>query len=362
MKPMQSLSNANLGSYHTFAIEQYCDHLVEVSTQQQLLDVYQSTEWRALPKLMLGKGSNMLFTERYKGVVVVSRLMGIEVRESESAYHLHVNGGEDWPALVKWCVEQGYDGLENLALIPGCSGSAPIQNIGAYGVEFKDICEYVDILCLESHQIKRLSAKECLFGYRDSIFKHQWYKKAVVIAVGLKLVKNWQPNIGYGPLKGFDKATVTAKQIFERVSQVRLEKLPNPEEVGNAGSFFKNPIVTQSHFESLQERFPEIVAYPAADEQGNPAMKVAAGWLIDQCGLKGAMVGGAQVHPNQALVIVNANNATADDVVLLAAKVRQAVFERYNIELEHEVRFMDATGETNLKAILQRKGLLETQE
>ncbi|MGF1721699.1 UDP-N-acetylmuramate dehydrogenase [Vibrio kyushuensis] len=361
MNPMQSLSNANLSSYHTFGIEQQCEQLIEVSSILELKEAYQAAKWLPLPKLVLGKGSNMLFTERYEGVVIVNGLKGIEVNETRDDYCLHVNGGEDWPSLVKWSVEQGYNGLENLALIPGCAGSAPIQNIGAYGVEFKDICDYVDVLCLDSFEVKRLTNQECLFGYRDSIFKHQLYQKVIVVAVGLKLAKQWKPNIGYGPLKAFDEATVTSKEVFDCVCQVRLEKLPNPAEMGNAGSFFKNPIISISTFQSLQSRFPNIVAYPAIDENGHEGMKIAAGWLIDQCGLKGMMVGGAQVHPNQALVIVNKDNATANDVVLLATEIRQAVLGRYNIELEHEVRFMSATGETNLKTLLSKKAQVESK-
>ncbi|MCK6263234.1 UDP-N-acetylmuramate dehydrogenase [Vibrio sp. ZSDE26] len=362
MNAMQSLSNANLSSYHTFAIEQQCELLLEVTSVAQLKAVYQSKLWQSLPKLILGKGSNMLFTERYQGVVIVNSLSGINVEESDSDYHLHVSGGEDWPSLVKWSVDQGYNGLENLALIPGCAGSAPIQNIGAYGVEFKDVCEYVDVLCLESFEVKRLASEECQFGYRDSIFKHQLYQKVVVVAIGLKLDKYWKPNIGYGPLKSFDETTVTSKQIFDCVCQVRMEKLPNPAETGNAGSFFKNPIISMATFQDLQARFPDMVAYPAIDENGREGMKIAAGWLIDQCGLKGVMVGGAQVHPNQALVIVNKDNATANDVVMLAAKVRQTVLDRYNIELEHEVRFMSATGETNLKTMLAERAKVENEQ
>mgnify|MGYP002335680296 CR=1 FL=1 len=335
--------------------------MIEISSVAQLKEIYQSSQWQSTPKLMLGKGSNMLFTEHYQGVVLINRLKGIEVTESDSDLHLHVQGGEDWPALVKWCVVQGYNGLENLALIPGCSGSAPIQNIGAYGVEFKDVCEYVDVLCLETLEVKRLSNSECQFGYRDSVFKHKLYQKVIVIAIGLKLTKQWQPNIAYGPLKGFDKATVTSQQIFDCVCKVRLEKLPNPDIIGNAGSFFKNPIIGFEQFQKLQSKYPEVVAYPANDESGNAAMKIAAGWLIDQCGLKGEILGGAQVHPNQALVIVNRDNATADDIVALAAKIRRCVWDKYQVELEHEVRFMGAKGETCLAEILVAKGNMESE-
>ncbi|EGA66713.1 UDP-N-acetylmuramate dehydrogenase [Vibrio brasiliensis] len=346
---MQITASANLESYHTFSISQQCDYLIEVSSIDDIKQVYQSREWQELPKLMLGKGSNMLFTEHFHGVVLINKLLGKKVTESATHWHLHIAGGEDWPALVEWSVKQGYSGLENLALIPGCAGSAPIQNIGAYGVELKDICEYVDILCLDTFAIKRLANDECQFGYRDSIFKHELHGKAVIVAVGLKSAKKWQPQIEYGPLKSLEPNTPTAQDIFERVCQIRMEKLPDPNVTGNAGSFFKNPVIPQSHFDVLKQQFPDIVAYPA--ESG---MKVAAGWLIDQCQLKGTTIGGAQVHPMQALVLVNKDKATAADVIQLAAKVRAEVFNRYQIELEHEVRFMGAQQETNLQEILEK--------
>lgn len=347
---MQITANADLQSFHTFSISQQCDYLVEVASIDDIKEVYQSQEWQTLPKLMLGKGSNMLFTQHFHGVVLINKLMGKKVTESATHWHLHISGGEDWPSLVKWSVEQGYAGLENLALIPGCAGSAPIQNIGAYGVELKDVCEYVDILCLDSFKIQRLSSEECQFGYRDSIFKHQLHGKAVIVAVGLKLVKHWLPQIEYGPLKTLEQSNPTAQDIFQRVCQVRMEKLPDPSVTGNAGSFFKNPVISLAHFDELKRQFPDIVAYPA--ESG---MKVAAGWLIDQCHLKGTKLGGAQVHPMQALVLVNKDNATASDVIQLAAKVRSEVFNRYQIELEHEVRFMGTRQETNLQEILESK-------
>lgn len=344
---MQIQTNADLSAYHTFSISQTCDYLIEARSVGDVIAIYQDERWQDLPKLMLGKGSNVLFTEPFHGVVIMNRLMGKVVTESTHHWHLHIDAGEDWPTLVKWAVENGYNGLENLALIPGCAGSAPIQNIGAYGVELKDVCEYVDILCLESLKVERLSAQQCKFGYRDSIFKHQLYQKAVIVAVGLKLTKIWQPNISYGPLQGFDANTVSAQQIYDAVCQVRMEKLPDPNQIGNAGSFFKNPVISHEQYQTLKQQFPNLVAYPA--EEG---MKLAAGWLIDQCGLKGTRLGGAQIHPKQALVIVNADAASSDDVIKLAEKVRNTVFDKFTVELEHEVRFMGATGETNLTQIV----------
>ncbi|WP_428774777.1 UDP-N-acetylmuramate dehydrogenase [Vibrio sp.] len=345
---MQSLSDVNLQPYHTFAIPQRCQHLVEIQSLEQLIQAYRHPGWQSLPKLMVGKGSNLLFTEPFQGVVLINRLSGIEVSETDQHWHLHVAAGEDWPSLVKWSVENGYDGLENLALIPGCAGSAPIQNIGAYGVELKDVCEYVDILCLQTFTVKRLSNQDCQFGYRDSVFKHRLYQQAVVVAIGLRLAKQWQASASYGPLQALPPEQRTATAIYQRVCDIRREKLPDPAEYGNAGSFFKNPVISEAHYQQLQQRYPQMVAYPVAD-----GVKIAAGWLIDQCGLKGLAIGGAQVHPKQALVLVNQYQASAEDVIRLAAEVRGRVVEKYGIELEHEVRFIGAWGETNLSEILE---------
>ncbi|ENM5780326.1 UDP-N-acetylmuramate dehydrogenase [Vibrio mimicus] len=339
---MQIQLGASLKPYHTFGIEQSAAQLAVAESIDDLKALYCSAQWASVPKLIIGKGSNMLFTRPYSGMVILNRLFGIEHQQDDSYHWLHVAGGEDWPSLVAWCVEQGIGGLENLALIPGCAGSAPIQNIGAYGIEFKDVCHYVDYLCLETGEEKRLALEECQFGYRDSIFKHQLYQKAVVTAVGLKLAKAWQPIINYGPLKDLP-LTCTAHDVYQRVCETRIEKLPDPTVMGNAGSFFKNPVVNEQEFARLQSLHPDIVAYPA--EQG---VKVAAGWLIDKAGLKGQQIGGAKVHPKQALVIVNTGEACAEDILQLAAYVKQQVLKCYDIELEHEVRFMGESKETNL--------------
>ena len=345
---MQSYLNASLKNVHTFSIEQTCNVLVEVSSVDELISVYQDPQWSALPKLMLGKGSNMLFTEHFAGLVIVNKLAGVELTETDSHHLLHVSGGEDWPSLVEWSVDHGLGGLENLAMIPGCSGSAPIQNIGAYGVELQDVCEYVDILCLDTYTVKRLSKDECLFGYRDSIFKHALYGKAIVVAIGLTLAKEWKPCNHYGPLKSLPTETLSPRSIFDEVCAIRSSKLPDPSVQGNAGSFFKNPVITKDHFDRLSALFPNIVGY-----ESNDMIKVAAGWLIDQCQFKGVIEGGAQVHPNQALVIINYDEASAVDILKLAARVRQAVLDKFDIPLEHEVRFMGQDSETNLDKALE---------
>ncbi|MCL9780376.1 UDP-N-acetylmuramate dehydrogenase [Vibrio sp. S4M6] len=346
---MQIHSNADLRPYHTFSVAQLSRFLIEVNGIEELKEAYSRQDWADLPKLLLGKGSNVLFVEPFEGVAIVNQLQGIELKETESAWQLHIAAGEDWPSLVKWSVERQLPGLENLAMIPGCVGSAPIQNIGAYGVEFCDVCEYVDYLCLDSFEVKRLTKDECQFGYRDSIFKHDLYQKAVIVAVGIRLAKDWSAETSYGPLRELDDGQITANDVYQRVCEVRSSKLPDPNQVGNAGSFFKNPVVSALKFEQLEQIFPNIVAYPVSD-----GMKLAAGWLIDQCGLKGFAIGGAQVHEKQALVIINKHEASSEDIVNLAAAVRQTVLDKFDVELEHEVRFIAHNGETTLKTILEK--------
>ncbi|PFG57662.1 UDP-N-acetylmuramate dehydrogenase [Vibrio sp. ES.051] len=343
---MQIKKNASLKAYHTFGIEQSCSYLAIVESVDDVIHLFQSAMFKNLPKLFLGKGSNVLFTEHFEGLVIVNRLIGKTVTETDENYLLHIAGGEDWPELVSWCVAHGIGGIENLALIPGCAGSAPIQNIGAYGLELKDICDYVDILDLSTFKSRRMSVNACEFGYRDSIFKHALHDKCFITAVGLKLDKQWQAINQYGPLQSIPDEQLTPASVFERVCQVRMEKLPDPAKVGNAGSFFKNPVITQDHYERLLKQHDNLMAYPTLG-----GVKVAAGWLIDQCGLKGKSVNGAQVNPMQALVLTNVDNCSANDVVALASLVKKSVWDKYQIELEHEVRFMNRTGETSLNQI-----------
>ncbi|HHF3257455.1 TPA: UDP-N-acetylmuramate dehydrogenase [Vibrio alginolyticus] len=343
---MQIKTNASLKAYHTFGIEQSCSYLAIVESLEDVIELFQNPRFTHLPKLFLGKGSNVLFTEHFEGLVIVNRIMGKEVTETDEHYLLHIAGGEDWPELVSWCVNQGIGGVENLALIPGCAGSAPIQNIGAYGLELKDICDYVDVLDLTTFENKRMHAQDCEFAYRDSIFKHALHGKCFITALGLKLAKQWQPINQYGPLQTIPEEQLSPASIFERVCQVRKAKLPDPTKIGNAGSFFKNPVITQDHYDRLTKKYPNVVAYPASG-----GMKIAAGWLIDQCGLKGKSVHGAQVNPMQALVLTNIDNCSADDIVALASLVKHTVWDKYQIILEHEVRFLNRTGETNLAQI-----------
>lgn len=282
----------SLKPWNTFGIDRSAKTIVRAETEKQLLDAWQNAAAQRQPILILGEGSNVLFLKDYAGTVIINRIMGIEVSETPDAWHLHVGAGENWHQLVQFALNNGMPGLENLALIPGCTGSSPIQNIGAYGVELQKVCQYVDCVELATGEKLRLFAAECRFGYRDSIFKHEYQDRYAIVAVGLMLPKEWQPVLTYGDLTRLDPQTVTPRQVFDAVCHMRMTKLPDPKVNGNAGSFFKNPVVSADKAQALLAAYPNIPHYPQPDG----SMKLAAGWLIDQCQLKGKVMGGAAVH------------------------------------------------------------------
>ena len=340
--------NHSLKPWNTFGINRNAHNIVCADSAQQLLNTWQSATQNHEPVLILGEGSNVLFLDDFSGTVIVNRIMGIEVTESDDAWHLHVGAGENWHKLVQFSLDNNMPGLENLALIPGCAGSSPIQNIGAYGIELKNVCEYVDCVELATGKATRLTAEACRFGYRDSIFKHEYQDRYVIVAIGLCLAKRWTPILSYGDLIRLDPATVTARDVFDIVCHMRMSKLPDPKVNGNAGSFFKNPVITHQKSVTVLAEWPNAPHYPQADG----SVKLAAGWLIDQCQLKGTVVGGAAVHRQQALVLINESNATSDDVVKLAHLVRQRVGEKFDIWLEPEVRFIGSDGEVNAVEVI----------
>ncbi len=334
---------ASLLPYNTFGLDVACQQLSRVSERQQLIDVCLQSYRASTPLLVLGGGSNVVFTEFFAGHVVVVESKGIAVSEDIHHYYLSVEAGENWHELVKYCLVNNVSGLENLALIPGSVGAAPIQNIGAYGADFSMFCDWVEYLDLSSGELIKLDANACHFAYRESIFKGALKDCSVILSVGLKLKKDWLPNIEYGPLRQFD-SDVSANDIFDAICQTRMSKLPDPAKLGNAGSFFKNPIISVGQFHQLKTQYPDIVGY-AVDER---LIKVAAGWLIDNAGLKGYQIGGAAVHLQQALVLVNRDNATGDDVCKLALWIIKAIKEKFAITLEVEPRIIGATGQKDI--------------
>lgn len=333
----------SLTELNTFGLQQHCSSLISVTSKVDLIETCNSL-YAKQPLLILGGGSNLVFTANYLGAVVNIATKGIKVTDDDKFYYLCVQAGEGWHDLVEFCLNNKIYGLENMALIPGSVGAAPIQNIGAYGVEFNRYCHEVEFLRLDTKQLLTFSNDQCQFGYRDSIFKQELKNLAVITQVTLKIPKNWQPVLSYGPLQSLDPSTVTAKQVFDCVCNVRRSKLPDPKVLGNVGSFFKNPVVHSTVYSELLNHYPNLVAYQQDDGQ----YKLAAGWLIEQSGLKGFRVGDAAVHQDQALVLVNLKNATGEQVCQLARHIISVVNEKFSVTLQVEPRIIGAVGEIEI--------------
>lgn len=289
------------------------------------------------PLLVLGGGSNVVLPETVPGLVARVRFQGIRLLEARpDAWLVEAAGGENWHGFVSTCVEQGWDGLENLALIPGTVGASPVQNIGAYGVELDQRFHSLTAWDVQQARMVEMSAADCCFSYRDSRFKHDAPGRWVIVSVRFALPRPWRPVLAYPDLQRHEHlsrtASPTARDIFDAVCEIRRAKLPDPAVTGNAGSFFKNPIVSATRRDELLARFPGLVSYAQPDG----GYKLAAGWLIDQCGWKGRSLGAAGVHDRQALVLVNRGGATAADIMALAEAIQESVAARYGVALEPE--------------------------
>lgn len=333
--------NVQLQTYNTFHLDTRARYFAEINTEEDILDAIESGKLKMLSEyglLILGGGSNVLFTRDYDGLVLHINNKGIV---SDTVAHDSVivtaNAGENWHNFVIWCIEQGYGGLENLSLIPGNVGSCPIQNIGAYGVEVKNSFYSLTAIDRNTGELKVFSKEDCQFGYRDSIFKHEQKGKMIIWSVTFNLSKKPETHLEYGAIKqellnmGIEFPGIA--DISKAVCNIRQSKLPDPELLGNAGSFFKNPTVEQKFAEKLKDSFPNLVAFP----NGENKVKLAAGWLIEQCGWKGFREGNIGVHQNQALVIVNYGNAKGSDILSLAHRIRNSVYEKFGVKLEMEV-------------------------
>ncbi|WGL98175.1 UDP-N-acetylmuramate dehydrogenase [Arsenophonus sp. aPb] len=340
---MHSDNHNELKNYNTFSLDAKAKAIYSATSVEELLMSWKNARLKGLPVLLLGGGSNVLFISDFDGLVILNRITSLVITESSQEWFIHVGAGNNWHQLVKELIKSGIYGLENMALIPGSVGAAPIQNIGAYGMEFKDVCHYVDVVNLNNGKQYRLDATECQFGYRDSIFKHKYRENFAIVSVGLKLNKQWKPILTYAGLTSLAAQTVTAQTIFDAVCKMRQSKLPDPLLVGNAGSFFKNPVISNMAANQIKARYPRCPEYPQTDG----TVKLAAGWLIDQCDLKGFQCGGAAVHNDQALVLINKNKATGKDIVDLARYIQKKVIEKFAITLEPEVRFIGKYGEVN---------------
>ncbi len=328
----------SLQKYNTFGIDACADTFFSYNNIDDLILFLQNDFNMKQPFFILGGGSNVLFTNDYHGTIIHPETKGITItHEDGNDVYVAVAAGEIWDDFVQWAVDNNLHGVENLSFIPGCVGASPVQNIGAYGSEAKDSIYEVHCITIADQTRKIFSKEECAFGYRDSIFKHECANQYIVETVVFKLQKDAPFNLSYGSLNTLlDENTATLQTVRETIIQIRKEKLPDPKEIGSAGSFFKNPIIPEEQANKLREKFEKIVTYPAPN--GN--IKVAAGWLIDSLGFKGFCIGGAKVHEKQALVLTNAGNATGTDVVALAQHIQKEVKQTYNIQIEPEVIFL----------------------
>ncbi len=329
--------NISLLHLNTFGVEAHAHAYLKLTDAAQLQAICSDERLSALPRLILGGGSNLLLTSDFAGLVIHMDLHGIDVvAEDDKATYVRVAAGENWHQFVLWTLAHGYAGLENLSLIPGSAGAAPIQNIGAYGVEVKDLIHNVTFFDFASGDIVTLDNAQCAFAYRDSIFKHALRDRAVILDVTFALPKAWQANTRYADvaqeLQARAIAKPSARDISDAVIAIRQRKLPDPAVIGNAGSFFKNPLVTAAKRDGLLQQHPQLVSYAQADG----SYKLAAGWLIDQCGWKGRSLGAAGVYEKQALVLVNRGGASGADIWKLAQAIQKDVLDRFDVELEPE--------------------------
>jgi UDP-N-acetylmuramate dehydrogenase len=328
---------APLRDFNTFGLPATASVLVPVRSDADVRRVLDHPELGRAPKFVLGGGSNVVLTRDVDAVVLKVEVAGRRlVSQGDDAWVVEAGAGEDWHAFVAWTLEQGWPGLENLALIPGTVGAAPVQNIGAYGVELRDRFDSLDAVDLVTGRSVRLDAGPCRFGYRDSVFKQDLAGKSVITRVRFRLPRPWQPVLGYLDLERKVAETGITRPdprtVFDWVCQIRRAKLPDPALIGNAGSFFKNPVVSAEQCRDIIGRDPEIVHYPMPDG----SVKLAAGWLIDACGWKGKAIGRAAVYERQALVLVNRGGATGAEVVTLARAIQESVYGRFGIRLEPE--------------------------
>ncbi|HDR90236.1 MAG TPA: UDP-N-acetylmuramate dehydrogenase [Bacteroidetes bacterium] len=332
---MESIrENFDLQKFNTFGIPARARYFLSLTSGKDLSLIPGLLKNQEI--LILGGGSNVLFRKDFEGMVIHPVMKGIRVMEEDRhSVLVQVMAGENWDRFVAWTVERGWGGLENLSYIPGNTGASPIQNIGAYGVEVKDHIEWVNTLVLADGEHKRFDQAACRFGYRDSIFKNEWKGRVLVVSVVFRLMKRPVLRTDYARVEEEMQRTglTGLAGIRAAVIQIRKRKLPDPAVTGNAGSFFKNPVIPVSDYENLKKKFPEIPGYPAGEDR----VKTAAAWLIDRCGWKGYREGDAGVHNLQPLVLVNHGKATGQDIYDLSEKILESVRKKFGIVLEREV-------------------------
>lgn len=338
---MKILHNHPLISYNYFKIHAYAHELILIECEEDYVELINRTDFNKSPFLILGDGSNILFTRDYDGTCIKTGLSDISIiRENEENAWLRIEAGMNWHDLVIKTIEMSLQGLENLSLIPGTVGAAPVQNIGAYGVEIEQFIDQVEALDLKGGEVFHFNARDCEFKYRSSIFKNRYKNRFFIKSVTLQLNKKPSFNISYDKIQDtlelLNLTEINAKNISDAVIHIRKSKLPDPAKIGNAGSFFKNPIIDKTDFEGLKAEFPRIPSYQV--DKFN--FKIPAAWLIEECGWKGKRVGDAGVNPNQPLVLVNMGNASGKDILSLSEKIKKDVALKFGIELQPEVNII----------------------
>ncbi len=338
---MNIRENISLKPFNTFSIDAKAKFFASFTTNDELSELLSLKHKTQNLKLILGGGSNILFTKDIDGIVLKNELHGIElIKEDAHHYYVKAAAGENWNNFVMHCINHNYAGIENLSLIPGNVGASPIQNIGAYGVELKDVFEGLEAMNRKDFSIHTFSANDCAFGYRESVFKKKYKDQFVILNVTFRLNKQPEFNISYGAieqeLKKMNVHELSIKAISQAVINIRTSKLPDPQKIGNAGSFFKNPVINVEHFNKLKKNYETMPGYAS----GETHIKVAAAWLIEQCGWKGYKNGDAGVHEKQALVLVNYNNATGKEIYELSSAIIESVQQKFDITLEREVNII----------------------
>ena len=334
---MEIQTNFSLKNYNTFGIEASARQFVAVQDTTELKTILEQN--KSEKKFILGGGSNMLLTKDIDALVIHIDLKGkIIIKEDEDFVWVESQAGENWHEFVLWTIDQNMGGLENMSLIPGNVGTTPVQNIGAYGAEIKDTFVSCEAMAIENQEMKSFTKDECHFGYRESIFKNEAKDQYIITSVVFKLTKrNHKINVSYGDISGeLAKNNITnptLKEVSNAVIAIRQSKLPDPKELGNSGSFFKNPILLKSDFEKIHQQFPEMKYYDVSESE----VKVPAGWLIEQAGFKGKRFGDAGIHKNQALVLVNYGNATGQEILEVSKNIQETIFKTFGIHIEAEV-------------------------
>ena len=338
---MNIIENYPLLKLNTFGIDVKAKYFTSINTINELIEVTKTNVFKDLALLILGGGSNILFTKDFDGLVILNNIKGKEIiDQNQQSIFLKIGAGENWHELVMYCVDNGWGGIENLSLIPGNTGTAPMQNIGAYGVEIKETFIELEALEISSGKIVKFNNSDCEFGYRESVFKNKMKNQYIILNITLELKKNPVLNINYGDVKAILESqnikNPTIKEVSNAIISIRQSKLPDPKKIGNSGSFFKNPIVSLNQLELIKKKYPNVVNYEINENE----FKIAAGWLIERAGWKGKKFNNYGIHEKQALVLVNYGLANGMEIFELSEKIILDIKDKFGITLEREVNII----------------------